>query len=160
MVCRNVYSVKVQEVMALYRESSDNSKVLNSRAAAEAIHDTDNLFDENTIMVQRTLRSGQSVFYDGNVVILGDVNPGAEVIATGDVIVMGSLRGVVHAGAGGDVQAVVVAFKLLPTQLRIANHITRAPDDAEVTPSLSAEIASLKNGVVTIENFQPDKLAR
>ncbi|MCD5406892.1 MAG: septum site-determining protein MinC [Desulfotomaculum sp.] len=113
------------------------------------------LFDENTILVQRTLRSGQSVSYDGNVVIMGDVNPGAEVIAAGDVIVIGSLRGVVHAGAGGDINAVVVAFKLVPTQLRIVDHITRAPDGAANTNSLKPEIASLKNGVVTIEVFQP-----
>lgn len=138
-MCRNVYSVKEQEVLAL---CGDNYEQI----------DFDAIYDENTILVQRTLRSGQSISYEGNVVILGDVNPGAEVVATGDVIVMGSLRGVVHAGAGGDLRSVVVAFKLLPTQLRIANHITRAPDD-EVSTSVSPEIASLKNGVVTIEAF-------
>ncbi len=118
--------------------------------------DLDTLFDENTILVPRTLRSGQSIKYDGNIVILGDVNPGAEVIATGDVIVMGALRGVVHAGASGDVRSSVVAFSLQPTQLRIANHITRAPDD-EVTTHFFPEVASLKNGVVTIENFHPER---
>nr|WP_238480752.1 septum site-determining protein MinC [Desulforadius tongensis] len=113
------------------------------------------LFDENTILVQRTLRSGQSISYDGNIAVLGDVNPGAELVATGDVIVMGSLRGVVHAGAAGNVRSVVVAFKLLPTQLRIANHITRAPDE-EAAVSMSPEIASIKNGVVTIEAFNSE----
>ena len=91
--------------------------------------DQEDLVDENTILVQRTLRSGQSVRYDGNVVVMGDVNPGAEVAATGNVIVMGALRGVVHAGAGGNENAVVMAFRLQPTQLRIANHITRPPDN-------------------------------
>jgi septum site-determining protein MinC len=138
-MCRNVYSVKVQGVLALCEDNNELSEL-------------GVFYDENTILVQRTLRSGQSISYDGNVVILGDVNPGAEVVATGDVIVMGSLRGVVHAGAKGDVRSMVVAFKLLPTQLRIANHITRAPDD-EVTTVMSPEIASLKDGVVTIEAF-------
>ncbi|MEG6614880.1 septum site-determining protein MinC [Peptococcaceae bacterium 1198_IL3148] len=115
--------------------------------------DLDTFYDDNTILVQRTLRSGQSISYDGNVVVLGDVNPGAEVVATGDVIVMGSVRGVVHAGAGGDLSSVVVAFKLLPTQLRIANHITRAPDDEISALPTSPEVASVKNGVVTIEAF-------
>ncbi|MBO8137261.1 MAG: septum site-determining protein MinC [Desulfotomaculum sp.] len=122
---------------------------------AKADFELDTLFDENTILVQRTLRSGQSITYDGNIVVLGDVNPGAEIIATGDVIVMGSLRGVVHAGAAGNVRSVVVAFKLLPTQLRIANHITRAPD-GEAADSDVPEIARIKNGVVTIEAFNSE----
>ena len=113
----------------------------------------DNLVDENTILVQRTLRSGQSVRYSGNVVILGDVNPGAEVTATGNIIVMGALRGVVHAGANGDETAVVMALSLNPTQLRIANHITRPPDNETVELALP-EIARIKDGVVTIEAFQ------
>ena len=117
-------------------------------------HFDNSLVDENTILVQRTLRSGQSVRYNGNVVILGDVNPGAEVTATGNVIVMGALRGVVHAGAKGDETAVVLALRLSPTQLRIANHITRPPDNEDVEVVLP-EIARIQNGVVTIATFQP-----
>ncbi|MCL6635406.1 MAG: septum site-determining protein MinC [Peptococcaceae bacterium] len=112
--------------------------------------DQDELVDENTILVQRTLRSGQSIHYNGNVVVLGDVNPGAEVAATGNVIVMGALRGVVHAGAGGNENAVVMAFRLQPTQLRIANHITRPPDNDAVDAD-HPEVARIVNGVVTIE---------
>lgn len=115
--------------------------------------DQEDLVDENTILVQRTLRSGQSVRHDGNVVVLGDVNPGAEVTATGNVIVMGALRGVVHAGAGGDENAVVMAFRLQPTQLRIANHITRPPDN-ETLDVDQPEVARIRDGVVTIEAFQ------
>lgn len=113
----------------------------------------EDMTDDNTILVRRTLRSGQSLHFEGNVVILGDVNPGAEVVATGNVVVMGSLRGVVHAGAGGDSSAAVYAFRLQPTQLRIANHITRAPDGEE---SLSAtpEVARIKEGTVVIEAMQ------
>lgn len=113
----------------------------------------DDMVDENTILIQRTLRSGQSINYNGNVVIVGDVNPGAEVTAAGDVVVMGSLRGVVHAGAGGNEDAVVMAFHLQPTQLRIANYITRPPDNELADPDYP-EMASIKGGVVTIEFFQ------
>lgn len=112
----------------------------------------DDMMDDNTILVQRTLRSGQSVRFDGNVVILGDVNPGGEVVATGNVVVMGSLRGVVHAGAGGNEKAAVYAFRMQPTQLRISNHITRAPD-GEDTGSSAPEIARIKDGMVIIEAF-------
>lgn len=115
--------------------------------------DQEDLVDENTILVQRTLRSGQSIRYNGNIVVLGDVNPGAEVVATGNVIVMGALRGVVHAGAGGDENAVVMAFRLQPTQLRIANHITRPPDN-ETVETDHPEMARIRGGVVTIEVFQ------
>ncbi|MFZ5596909.1 MAG: septum site-determining protein MinC [Bacillota bacterium] len=108
--------------------------------------------DENSILIRRTMRSGQKFYYDGNVIVMGDVNPGAEVVATGNVIVMGQLRGVVHAGAEGDESAIVIAFRLLPTQLRIANHITRPPDD-EVPNITAPEIARIKNGVVTIESY-------
>ena len=113
---------------------------------------TDSLVDENTILIQRTLRSGQSIHYNGNVVVVGDVNPGAEITAAGNVIVIGSLRGVVHAGSGGDESAVIMAFCLQPTQLRIANYITRPPDGTPAEPNYP-EIASLKDGVVTIEFF-------
>ncbi|MTI81529.1 MAG: septum site-determining protein MinC [Firmicutes bacterium] len=130
---------------------NENIFEIEEQAAAEI----ETLFDENTILVQRTLRSGQRISYEGNIVVLGEVNPGAELIATGDVIVMGSLRGVVHAGASGNVRSVVVAFKLQPTQLRIANHITRAPDE-EVFATNLPEIARLKNGVVTIETFNSE----
>lgn len=114
--------------------------------------EADSLMDENTILVQRTLRSGQKIFYDGNVVILGDVNPGAEVVASGNIIVMGVCRGVVHAGAAGNEQSLVMAFRLQPTQLRIANHITRPPDEEAPEPE-QPEVARIKNGVVTIEAF-------
>ncbi len=115
--------------------------------------DQEDLIDENTILVQRTLRSGQSICHDGSVVVLGDVNPGAEVSATGNIIVMGALRGVVHAGAGGDEDAVVLAFRLQPTQLRIANHITRPPDN-ETVDANHPEMARIRDGIVTIEAFQ------
>ncbi|SHK60930.1 septum site-determining protein MinC [Desulforamulus aeronauticus] len=110
------------------------------------------LVDDNTVLVQRTLRSGQSVYHDGNVVVLGDVNPGAEIVATGNIVVMGALRGVVHAGAKGDANAVILAFRLRPTQLRIANHITRPPEE-EISDPDYPELARIKNGVVTIETF-------
>lgn len=76
-----------------------------------------------TLMVRRTLRSGQSVRYAGNVVIMGDVNPGATIEAEGDVVVLGSLRGQAHAGAAGREGAVVLALGMLATQLRIGEHI-------------------------------------
>ncbi len=135
-----------------YSKGNSHSDILSGFGQGLPL-DQEDLVDENTILVQRTLRSGQSIRYNGNVVVLGDINPGAEISATGNVIVMGALRGVVHAGAGGDEKAVVLAFRLQPTQLRISNHITRPPDN-ENLDSDQPEMARIRDGVVTIEAFQ------
>lgn len=108
----------------------------------------------DTTMIWRTLRSGQRVKFDGNVLVLGDVNPGAEIIADGSVVVMGALRGVVHAGACGDTDAVVVALTLLPTQIRIASCITRPPDGTLIPDSYRPELARLREGEVVIEKYE------
>lgn len=110
--------------------------------------------DDRTLLVRRTVRSGQRIFYAGNVVVLGDVNPGAEVTCTGDIVVMGRLRGVAHAGAGGNVGARVMAFRLQPTQLRIAHYISRAPDGVDEEPQWP-EVASVNEGVIEIQAFTP-----
>ena len=102
-----------------------------------------------------TVRSGQLVSFQGNVVVIGDVNPGGQVEATGNVIVMGSLRGIVHAGADGNKEAVVAALNLQPTQLRIADVITRSPDVKENKTVLIPEIAFVKDDLVYIESFLP-----
>jgi septum site-determining protein MinC len=114
----------------------------------------DIISQEQTILVQRTLRSGQRIFYPGNVVVLGDVNPGGEVIAGGNIIVMGTFRGIAHAGALGRIDAIVAALRLEPSQLRIAGYITRAPEGDYSTP-YQPEIARVQDGIVIIEQYQP-----
>lgn len=115
-------------------------------------------FDEmpyynDTAMICRHLRSGQKLFSEGNVVVLGDVNPGAEVIAGGNILIMGSLRGMVHAGAFGDETALISAYRMNPTQLRIANHITRPPDGENVEFNIP-ELARIRDGKVVIEKLK------
>jgi len=102
-----------------------------------------------------TVRSGQLVSFAGNIIVLGDVNPGAEIVAAGNVIVMGSLRGIVHAGADGNKEAIVAALNLQPTQLRIADIITRPPDEKEVKSAFIPEIAYIKDNMVYIERYLP-----
>jgi septum site-determining protein MinC len=136
-----------------FQDGQEGMWVKETTEEQKTVADLDNnLLSENTILLQRTLRSGQSLKYPGNVVILGDVNPGGEVIAGGNIIVMGCLRGVAHAGALGDENAIVTAFRLQPTQLRIANHITRAPDGKMPDPQYP-EIAKIKSGMIVIEIY-------
>jgi septum site-determining protein MinC len=106
-----------------------------------------------------TVRSGQLISYEGNLVVIGDVNPGGEVVATGNIIVMGSLRGMVHAGADGNKEAIVVAFNLQPMQLRIADVITRSPDEKELknTFTFIPELAYVKDDIVYIERYLPQR---
>jgi septum site-determining protein MinC len=107
----------------------------------------------DTVLIKRTLRSGQKEWHEGNIVIVGDVNPGAEVVATGDVVVMGTLRGVAHAGAEGNTSAVIIALSLRPIQLRIAEYIGRSPDlDLEVDNI--PEMARVEDGNITIRKLK------
>jgi septum site-determining protein MinC len=98
------------------------------------------------VLWQRTLRSGQSIQHPGHVIVIGDVNPGAEIIAGGHVIVWGKLRGMVHAGAAGDEKAWVCALDLSPTQLRIAGHITRSPEERQRRSV--PEVATVRDGQI------------
>jgi septum site-determining protein MinC len=104
-----------------------------------------------------TVRSGQLIKYDGNLVVIGDVNPGGELIATGNVVVMGSLRGIVHAGSDGNKEAIVVSFNLQPMQLRIADVITRSPDEKGPRSNFIPEIAFVRDDTVYIEHFLPQR---
>lgn len=105
-----------------------------------------------------TVRSGQLITFDGNLVILGDVNPGAIIEATGNIVVMGLLRGVVHAGSDGNKDAIVAALGLNPTQLRIADIITRPPDEKGAGANQVPELAYVKGDMLYVERFLPTSI--
>ncbi len=79
-------------------------------------------------VMNRLVRSGQVLKVDSDLLLIGDVNPGGTVIATGNIYIMGNLRGIAHAGLYGDHEAVIVASYMEPSQLRIADYMSRAPD--------------------------------
>ncbi len=105
------------------------------------------------ILLRRTLRSGQVARHEGHVAVIGDVNAGAEIVAGGDVIVWGRVLGIVHAGAGGDDNAVVCALYLSPVQLRIGPHIARAPEGRAKRPR-GPEKASVRGGAIIVEPWK------
>ena len=104
-----------------------------------------------------TVRSGQLVSSQGNLVVIGDVNPGGEIAAYGNVVVMGSLRGVVHAGADGNRSATIIALNINPTQLRIADVITRPPDEKDAKFQFFPELAYVKSNTVYIDRYIPQR---
>jgi septum site-determining protein MinC len=65
-------------------------------------------------------------------------------------MVMGTLRGIAHAGVSGDERAWVMAYRLQPSLLRIANCIARAPEEEPLGP----EIAKINEGVIICESFK------
>ena len=109
-----------------------------------------------TVLIKHSLRSGQKIYYPGNVAIEGDINPGAEIIAKGDILVMGNLFGLAHAGAEGDLESIILAFNLKPTQLRIANYVARPPEEEEKASKkeIFPEIAYLQDEKVIIERYK------
>ena len=104
------FSVEQQSLNTLLSQSEDG------QALAEPLY------------VQTTLRSGVEIRHPGSVIVLGDVNPGSSIVADGDVLVWGALRGIAQAGASGNTRCVIMALRLEPTQIRIADFVARAPE--------------------------------
>jgi septum site-determining protein MinC len=98
------------------------------------------------LYLKTTIRSGVEIRHLGSVIILGDVNPGGSIIAGGDVFVWGTLRGIAHGGATGNRECLIMALKMEPTQLRIADLVARAPEPPSV--DFYAEVAYIsKQGI-------------
>lgn len=96
-----------------------------------------------------SLRNGMKIEFDGSVVVIGDVNPGAEIKATGNIIILGQLKGMAHAGCKGMTEAFVSAIYMAPVQLRIADIITRFPEENKKGPK-PPEYAFVQNGQIFV----------
>jgi septum site-determining protein MinC len=90
------------------------------------------------LYLETTIRSGVEIRHEGTVVIRGDVNPGGSVVADGDILVWGRLRGIVHAGARGNNESIIMALEMEPTQIRIGDYVARSP---ESPPEFYPEVA-------------------
>ena len=77
---------------------------------------------------------------------------GMQVIAGGSIDIRGTCRGIVHAGAYGDRDAIIIADHLMPVQIRIADVIAQSPEQYE-KPEL-AERASVQDGRIVIEPIE------
>jgi len=124
----------------------------DSAAEQSAIQAESDACAPQTLIVEKTLRGGQKIVSDYSVIVFGDVNPGAEIIAGGDIIVLGACRGIAHAGAHGNRHATIKADRLLASQLRIADVISRSPD--QLKDPEYPEIARIVDGIVMIETAE------
>lgn len=84
--------------------------------------------ETDVVLHNKIVRSGQVLQITGDLLLVGDVNPGGKIMATGNIFVMGKLRGIAHAGVNGNREAVIAAAYMAPSQLRIADVISRSPE--------------------------------
>lgn len=112
-----------------------------------------------TLMVTKTIRSGQSLYYPGSIVLMGDVHPGGEISAGESIIVWGALRGVAHAGRDGNEKAFIIALQLAPSQLRIAHYIACSPEQPTEVP-LAPEIAYVVDKRIVVEEYSSSRNTR
>ena len=117
----------------------------------EETFDWEKVSGHDVLIVNRTVRAGQLIEHPGDIIIVGDVNPDAEVRAAGNVMVFGELRGIAWAGYPGNKEAFILAFKMKPQQLRIANIFAPGEglDDRDNTPKKAKVVH--ENGHCEIE---------
>jgi len=114
--------------------------------------DIEKVKSSSVLIVRKDLRSGQMIEHLGDVILIGDLNPGAEIRASGNIIVFGRLRGIAWAGYPGNMEAVIVAGKMEPQQLRIGN-IFAVPEEDENTKDDKnvLEMATVEEGEIVIK---------
>lgn len=105
------------------------------------------------LFIHKNLRSGQKVNSEGSVVVWGDVHESAEIIAGRDIIVLGKMGGIAHAGCFGDTTSIVFALNLVPSQIRIADRISRSPEDQSTRPY--PEVAYVDEDGISIKMYNP-----
>ncbi|MCI7262989.1 MAG: septum site-determining protein MinC [Otoolea sp.] len=99
---------------------------------------------------------------EASIVVIGNVAAGARITARGNVVILGSLSGSVHAGAGGNTDAVIAALEMAPVLLRIGNYQTTSREKGKrlgrgpMVASVSGEsilVSSVKKSFINYFNF-------
>lgn len=101
-----------------------------------------------------TLRSGQILESERSIVIVGNVNPGGKVIARGNIVVLGALKGSAFAGCDGKRDAFIAALNMVPTQLRIHEHILNPGDRFSEMPLEGPRIAMIRGNRIQMDLIQ------
>ncbi|WP_068674493.1 septum site-determining protein MinC [Oceanobacillus sp. Castelsardo] len=110
--------------------------------------------DSKIKVINRIVRSGQELEVKGDLLLIGDVNPGGKVISTGNIYIMGNLFGIAHAGVEGDRNSCIVASYMKPTQLRIADYISRAPDYESEGVYMECGLVDREQNKIIIDRLQ------
>jgi len=110
--------------------------------------------DSEIKSIRKIVRSGQVLEVTGDLLLIGDVNPGGKVVSTGNIFIMGNLRGIAHAGIDGDRNAIIAASYMKPSQLRIADFISRAPDYESDGVYMECGLIDEKKDKIIIDRIQ------
>ena len=152
-----------QEIAALQKLCLENGLILNNNEPEKTVSKTETAKSRHLpeppagqdVFIHRHIRSGQKVHADGCLVVWGDVNESAEITAGGDIIVLGKLAGIAHTGCFGRKDSVVFALNLAPSQIRIADKISRSSGDNVKNPV--PEIAYLDEDAICISKYSVRK---
>lgn len=122
---------------------------------AGSTDDSEEIEPLETLYIKQTLRSGQKIEHDGNIVIIGDCKAGSEITASGDITIWGILSGIAHAGAKGDYNSIIRAFRINAIQIRIADLLARKPDSTDIERTdrngfFTPEEAKITSGEIVI----------
>lgn len=153
--------LSLDEVAAMQQLCLNYGMVLNntelpvrkSAGAAPAPPASKSTPSSGDLFIHKNLRSGQKVSSEGSVVVWGDVHESAEIIAGRDIIVLGKMGGIAHAGCFGDASSIVFALNLVPSQVRIADRISRSPESQATRPY--PEVAYIDDDGICIKMYNP-----
>jgi len=79
--------------------------------------------DTSPLIVVKNVRNGQLVTSKRDIILIGDIRPGGLVRSSGSIIVIGNVQGILHAGAKGDEEAIIIAPFAFDGQVRISEHV-------------------------------------
>ncbi len=87
--------------------------------------------DAGSLLVEQSVRSGQSIMHErGDVIVLGSVASGAEIVAGGSVHIYGALRGRAIAGLAGNPRARIFCRRL-DAELVAIDGVYQTADDMD-----------------------------
>lgn len=146
------------------KEKEEVKELINGEVKEEIIFENENelglhgikkVYEQNvenseTYFFKGGIRSGQKLEFDGSIVVLGDVNSGAEVLAGDNIVVLGTLRGLAHAGAKGNMKAIIASQKIECPQLRIAN-VVKEIEKEEIESEETKKFASIIDEKIVLE---------
>lgn len=130
---RNLSSSEELEIVNTITGNSQIHILCLSDTDAERIRNSEKLLHEKLMdlstqtgqFYKGNLKSGDTLEAETSIVVTGDVSPGARIISKGSVIVLGQLSGTVHAGAAGDVNAVVASLDFDAKAIKIGGRCRR-----------------------------------
>jgi septum site-determining protein MinC len=104
-------------------KNEENTEEKTEEKAEEITGLENELYVLPTLLIHRSLRSGEKIEHDGDVTVFGHVNNGAEIIASGNILVFGKLKGLAHAGVNirEGSEAYIFAYSFEPQQIRLGN---------------------------------------